>query len=410
MISAKFSQLLSAELARLDAAHVSKRNEKIIAGFKGSKALIKNKKYLVFNSNDYLGLRLHPELKKSDHQAVKKFGTGPGAVRFISGSLSIHRELEMALAVFHGREDALIISSAFAANLAVLTSLVRGPGQETLINSPVLVISDELNHRSIVDGIRLAQVPSENKAIYRHLDYTHLDEILTANIGKFTRAVVVTDGIFSMLGQIVDLAFVRAIIDKHQKAYPQGLILLVDDCHGVGAIGRTGRGTEEEAGSFADILVGTLGKGLGADGGYVTGDQVFIDYLRESASTYIYSNSISPGTAGAALAAIKLLNSKKGNALLKKLTGNITLFKKLMKNAGFTFAADSSHPIQPVLIGDPAKTQLIAVKLYAAGILVTPISYPVVPKGRDEIRVQISAAHSSLDIKYFVNSIKALNK
>jgi glycine C-acetyltransferase len=397
MTNSKFAILLKSELARIDIAHVAKRGESFIEGFVGNQAIINHKKYLIFNSNDYLGLRLNPILKKADHKATQKYGTGPGAVRFISGTLKIHRDLEKALAKFHHREDALVISSAFAANMAVITSLVRGSGQETLINSPVLIISDELNHRSIVDGIRLSSVPSDNKVIYHHLDYNHLDEILINNSGKFSRAIVITDGVFSMLGQITDLDTIRTIIDKHQAKYSEGILLVVDDCHGVG--------TTPNVTTGADILVGTLGKALGADGGYVVGDKIFIDYLRETAATYIYSNSISPGTTGAALAAVKLISSKNGLALIKKSQTNVKLFKTLMTKAGFKFAAESNHPIQPVLIGDTEKTQLISKKLFEKGILVTPISYPVVPKGRDEIRVQISATHTKSDIIYFVKTI-----
>ena len=410
MINSQFAKLLTSELNRIDSAHVSKRLETVIEGFSGHKAIINGKKHLIFNSNDYLGLRLHPQLKKAEHRVSQKFGTGPGAVRFISGSLKIHRDLEAALAMFHGREEGLVISSAFAANLAVLTSAVRGPGQETFICSPVLVVSDELNHRSIVDGVRLAQVPSENKAIYRHLDYSHLDEILAANSKKFSRALVITDGVFSMLGHVADLAFIRAIIDKHQSKYSQGILFIVDDCHGVGVMGKTGRGTQEVTNGEADILVGTLGKALGADGGYVVADKIFIDYLREAAATYVYSNSISPGTAGAALSAIRILSSREGINLITKSRRNTEFFKSLMIKAGFVFAADSIHPIQPILIGDPEKTQTLTRKLLQAGILVTPISYPVVPRGRDEIRVQISASHTKNDIGIFVKTITNLNK
>ena len=399
--------MLALELARLDAAHVTKRTETVIDGFSGRFALIAKKKYLVFNSNDYLGQRLSPVLKKAEAVATATYGTGPGAVRFISGSLRIHRDLEQALADFHHREAALIISSAFAANLAVLTSLVRGSGQETLVNSPVLVVSDALNHRSIVDGIRLAQVPSEHKAIFRHLDYAHLDEILKLNRGKFPRAVVVTDGVFSMLGQYADLKTMRHIVDRHQSAYPEGVLLVVDDCHGIAAFGPTGRGTEEVTGAKADILVGTLGKGLGTDGGYVVGDRVFIDYLRESAATYIYSNPISPGTAGAALAALAILTSPVGRQLLNRSRANITRFKKLITKAGFTLAADSVHPIQPILIGDPARTQTLAKDLYNRGFLVTPISYPVVPRGQDELRIQISSTHTASDITSLVKAFSS---
>ena len=187
-------------------------------------------------------------------------------------------------------------------------------------------------------------------------------------------------------------------------------MFVIEEAHRVGAVGATGRGTEELQKVRAGILVGTFGKAFGADGGYVVGDQTVIDYLRESSATYIYSNSISPGTAAAALRAIRLIDEPEGKKLMESSRNNTQLFKKLMSEAGLQFAADSTHPIQPVLIGDTAKTKEIVNKLFEKGFLVTNISYPVVPKGRDEIRVQISAAHSHEEIEVLVKEFKRLRK
>ncbi|MEK7522841.1 MAG: aminotransferase class I/II-fold pyridoxal phosphate-dependent enzyme [Patescibacteria group bacterium] len=404
-----FFSVLNQEIDRIDKAKISKRFEKIIDGFtkeKSPKAIIGKKKYQVFNSNDYLGLRHNPLLKKAEREASEVFGTGPGAVRFISGSLKIHRDLEKALAKFHKRDDAMVFSSSFATNLAVLYCLIAGQNKDSLVDNNVIVISDALNHRSIIEGIRVANLPKEQRAIFRHLDPSHLQTILEANKEIYKRVLVVTDGVFSMLGEYQKLKEIRNIIDRFDKEYENGVLLVVDDAHGVGIAGKTGRGVEEIESVKADVLIGTFGKAFGADGGYVVANQTIIDYLRESAATYIYSNSIPPGTAGAALKSIELLDKPVGKELLKNARGNVAYFKKLIKTVGYQFTTDSSHPIQPVLIGDPIKTSLLVSKLFKKNIIVTNISFPVVPKGRDEIRVQISAVHTKKDIDQLVKAFE----
>lgn len=413
MAKTAFFKNLRQEVDRVDQAKTSKRQEKLIESFTNHpspRAVINNKEYRIFNSNDYLGLRHNPLLKQAEHEASDKLGTGPGAVRFISGSFAVHRQLEKALAKFHGRDDVLVFSSAFAANLASISSLVKGQSKESLITDTVLVISDALNHRSIIDGIRLAGLDKDQKAIFQHLDLDSLEAILKENLNKFDRVVIITDGVFSMLGEYQNVKTLNALIKKYDTQFRNGILLIVDDCHGTAACGATGRGVEEIFASRADVLVGTLGKGFGADGGYVAADQVVIDYLRESAATYIYSNSISPGTAAAALAAVELVSSNTGLQLLEKLQTNITHFQKELKNTALQLASPSAHPIQPILIGDPAKTKALTAKLFETGFLVTSINYPVVPKGRDEIRVQISAAHTHLDISEFVTALNLAAK
>lgn len=410
MPTAAFLSTLANEVLRLDAASISKRAETIIDGFKitetsAPQAVIAGKNYRIFNSNDYMGLRHHPEVKSAEHIASQEFGAGPGAVRFISGSLSIHRELEKALARFHGRDDAMVFSSAFATNMAVLFSLIRGQSKDTLVSDDVLVVSDELNHRSIIDGIRIANLPSEQRAVFKHMDLADLERILAENVGKRQRVLVVTDGIFSMLGEVQDLKALKTVLSRFDAQYPQGVLLVVDDCHGVGACGATGRGTEELTGGQADVLVGTLGKAFGADGGYVVANQTIIDYLRESSATYIYSNSISPGTAGAAVMAVQLFDQPTGKQLLAQSTKNTRALRRGLLEAGFKFAAESQHPIQPLLVGDPAKSKALKKGLFDEGILVTSINYPVVPAGRDEIRLQVSAAHTDEDIKACIAAV-----
>ncbi len=413
MSKKEFFKVLQSEIDRIDGVKTTKRQEKIITGFTkdpSPRAIIGGKKVLIFNSNDYLGLRFHPALLQAEQETSEKFGTGPGAVRFISGSLSPHKDLEKSLAKFHGREDAMVFSSAFATNLAVNFSLIVGQSKDSLVEPNVLVVSDALNHRSIIDGIRIANLPKEQKAIFAHMDTKDLDKVLGEGFKTYDRAIVITDGVFSMLGEIQKLKEMRAIVDKYDKKFKKGVILIVDDCHGIGALGDNGAGAEEVEGAKADVLVGTLGKGLGADGGYVAADKVVIDYLRESAATYIYSNSISPGTAAAGSAAVNLLGKSEGKKLIKNLKENISYFKSLVKKHGFKMAADSIHPIQPLLIGDPDKTKALVQHLFEKNILVTNINYPVVAKGNDEIRIQISATHTKEDIDELMNALKEANK
>jgi len=409
MPRSNFFDLLTKEIARIDKVKTSKRNEKIIESFtkdSSPKAIINGHEVRIFNSNDYLGLRHNPKLKQAEHEASEIYGAGPGAVRFISGSLKIHRDLEKKIAQFHGRDDGMLFSSAFAANMAVMFCLIVGQSKDSVVDNNVFVISDALNHRSIIDGIRIGNLPKEQRAIFNHMDAQHLALLLEEGKSKYKRALVVTDGVFSMLGEFQKLKAIREVVDKYDSVYEMGVLLIVDDAHGVGVSGKTGRGVEEVEGAWADVLVGTFGKGFGADGGYVVANQTIIDYLRESAATYIYSNPFAPGTAGAALKALELVDQEEGKKLLQKSKKNIDYFKTTAKKAGLKFAVDSSHAIQPVLIGDPVKTRAIVDALFQENILVTQISYPVIPKGADEIRVQISAAHVKEDIDYLITSLK----
>ena len=408
-----FKIILNNELKRIDDLGISKRNEIIIEGFSfeqdyAPKAIIEGKKFSIFNSNDYLGLRLNKKVLEAEHNAALKFGSGPGAVRFISGSMKIHKELEEYVAKFHEREDCIIFSSAFATNFGALHALIKGQSKDSLVSNNTLVISDELNHRSIIDGIRVAGLNKENKAIFKHRNIEDLKNVLETNKGKFKRVLIITDGIFSMLGNYQDLKNLNEVINHYDNKFEEGIILIVDDAHGVGAFGKKGRGVEEFCNSKADILIGTFGKGFGVDGGYVVGDKIFIDYLRESAATYIYSNPISPGTAGAALKSLEIVNSTEGIKLIEKLNENINYFKEKIKKSNFELASESVHAIQPILIGDPIKTKKIVDELYKKGILVTNISYPIVPKGKDEIRVQLNALHTKNDIDEFFEALENL--
>lgn len=403
----KFADILKAEIKRIDDAGSTKRNEAVIESFtkeSSPKAVIKGKEYIVFNSNDYLGLRFNSALLNAEEEASQKYGAGPGAVRFISGTLQVYKDLESAIATFHNREAGMVFSSAFATNIAVMSCLLNGQSKDSLLSREVCVISDALNHRSIIDGVRASSIDKEQKFIYKHLDFEDLRRALEENKTKFKRAVVVTDGVFSMIGEAADLSALKEVTDAFNDEYEQGVLLVVDDSHGVAAFGKSGRGTEEVSNAQADLLIGTFGKGFGSDGGYVVGSQLMIDYLRESAATYIYSNSISPSVAGAALASINYVSSPDGQKLLEKLGQDKKYLKEQMSEAGLQFAADSNHPIQPLLVGDTLKAKELRNKLFEMGILVTNITYPVVPKGKDEIRIQLNASHTKEDIDTLVSS------
>lgn len=410
MATVQFLSSLEKEIARIDEAKTTKRKERVIERFtdtSSKKAIINNKEYYLFNSNDYLSLRFHPEVKEAEHKGSQQYGAGPGAVRFISGTLKIHKDLEKTTANFHKRDDAMIFSSAFAANLAVMYCLSQGLTKDSLIDSNVLIVSDALNHRSIIDGVRLTGLPKEQRVIFEHMNPESLKQILEDHLGKIKRVIVVTDGVFSMLGEFQKLKAIKTVINLYEKKYEQGILLVVDDAHGVGIAGKTGRGIEEVEGVQADVLIGTYGKAFGTDGGYVVSNQTIIDYLRESSATYIYSNSIAPATAAAAQRSVQLLDEPAGKILLKQSRINTEYFKKQLPKTNFSFAADSNHPIQPVLIGDTARTKALVEYLFKHNIIATNISYPVVPKGRDEIRIQISATHTEKDINYLIQILKS---
>jgi len=409
MSTINFLNLISKELGRIDNLNLSKRQEKIIEGFTNNnppKAIIKGKSCYVFNSNDYLSLRFHPKLKQKEKEATEKYGTGPGAVRFISGTLKIHKDLERKLAKFHQKEEAMIFSSAFAANQGVIFPLIVGQSKNTLVSDKVLVVSDELNHRSIIDAIRLAKLPTEQKAVFKHMDINNLELIIKNAVSKFERILIITDGVFSMLGEVQKLKEIVRLKKKYDNKFKNGVLIIVDDAHGVGVLGKMGRGSEEEENCQVDVLIGTFGKAFGTDGGYAVSKKAIIDYLRESAATYIYSNNLTPSTAAASYKAIELMTTNEGKKIRKKLFDNIAYFKKKAQDNKIPMAANSFHPIQPVLIGDTKKTKMIAVNLFNDGFLTTAISYPVVPQGKDEIRIQLNANHNKKSIDFLIDALK----
>ena len=346
-----------------------------------------DKPFIRMNANSYLGLGLHPEVIAAEERTARSMGAGPGAVRFIAGTYAPHVALERELASFHGREEAMIFSSAYAAVVSALSALTDGG---------TVLVSDELNHNCIINAIRMSR--PAGKAIYPHLDLAAAESRLEAWKGKARRAVVVTDGVFSMRGDHAELGEIMALAERHDADYPENVVVVVDDSHGVGAFGATGRGTEEYTGSPpCDILVGTLGKALGVNGGYVASTSGLVRYLRETAPLYIYSNPITAGEAAAALRALEILRSADGAARLERVRALTRRFEAGLVEIGFE-TIPSDHPITPVMVRDTAETRRLVAALFEAGVLATGLAYPVVPRGDESIRFQINADHTEKTI------------
>ena len=394
--------LLAARLDQLAEAGASKRKERIITGRTpprdgfGPRYLLKGygeRAFLRMNANAYLGLAHHPRVIEAEEKAARRFGTGPGSVRFISGTFLPHIELEGRLASFHGREACMLFSAAYATVMGVLPQLIT---KETL------VVSDALNHNSIINAIRIAQPAA--KEIYPHGDTDRLGAVLTQYRGQVKRVIVVTDGVFSMRGDHADLARIGAVCGSCREGFDEGVITVVDDSHGIGAFGATGRGTEEKTAARADILIATLGKALGVNGGYVAADRTVIDYLRETSPFYIYSNPITPSEAAAALEAVNILDSSEGVGLIDTVRGLAARLRAGLTERGCETIA-GEHPIVPLLVRDTARTRELVGRLFDRNILATGLSYPVVPRGDEEIRFQISAEHTGKDIDYVIASL-----
>jgi glycine C-acetyltransferase len=344
-------------------------------------------RFLRMNSNSYLGMALRAEIVEAEETAAAACGTGPGAVRFISGTWSAHTALERRLATFHGRPAAMLFSSAYATVMGSLPPLTT---------DRTAVISDALNHNCIINAIALAR-PAE-KHIYPHLDMGELERALAAAARSCTRAIIVTDGIFSMRGDHAPLDRIMALARAHDAAFAENAIVVVDDSHGVGAFGANGRGTEEYTGAPpCDLLVGTLGKAFGVNGGYVTADATIIRYLRETSPFYIYSNPITPPEAAAAHRAVDLVDSPVGADMLAHLRAVTVRFRSGLLRLGFETLA-GEHPVVPLMVRDTARTSALVAHLRRNGILATGLNYPVVPRGDEEIRFQISADHTAADV------------
>lgn len=353
-----------------------------------------DKEFVKMNSNSYLGMSLHPEVIKAEEQASQEFGVGPGAVRFISGTYKHHIELEEKLAKFHGKEAGMIFSSAYVTSLGVLMPLAT---KETVY------ISDELNHNCIIQAMRLSR--PQGKAIYKHNDMADLEAKLKEWSGKTKRALVVTDGIFSMRGDNAPLKEFAELCEIYNDQFEEGVISIIDDSHGVGGFGPTGRGTEEYCGTKVDVIIGTLGKGFGVNGGYVVTSKAITDYLRQTAPMYIYSNPITVGETAAALKSLEILDSAEGKELLAHLREMTKRFEAGLAEYGYE-TIEGDHPVVPLMVRDTPKTADMVNFLTEHGVLATGLNFPVVPKGDEEIRFQVNGNHTKADIDYVIDVLK----
>jgi glycine C-acetyltransferase len=389
--SASIRPALAAELEEIRASGLEKP-ERVLTSPQGAHVGVRGREGEVLNlcANNYLGLADHPEVIAAAHAATEQWGFGLASVRFICGTQAIHKDLEDALSAFLGTEDTILFSSCFDANGGLF---------EVLLGAEDAVISDELNHASIIDGVRLSKA---QRFRYANNDMDDLERQLKEASGA-RRRLIATDGVFSMDGYLADLPAICDLAERHDA------LVVVDDSHAVGFMGRGGRGTHEHHGVMdrVDILTGTLGKAMGgASGGYVSGPREVVALLRQRARPYLFSNTIAPAVVGGSLKAIELLTAS--TELRDRLEENTRFFRDEMTAAGLN-VLPGEHPIVPVMIGDAALAGRMAESMLEKGVYVVGFSYPVVPKGKARIRAQVSAAHTKDDLAFAVKAFAETN-
>ncbi|MGC6479953.1 MAG: aminotransferase class I/II-fold pyridoxal phosphate-dependent enzyme [Flavobacteriaceae bacterium] len=387
---------LSVALQQLQQAGILKAPERIVRGRIGSKVLLEgfDEPFIRANSNDYLQLSQHPALAAAAEAATTLYGVGPGAVRFIDGTHLPHVALEKAIASFMGYPSSCVFNSAYAANLSLIGCL----------HTPETYwLCDELNHNSLIRGLKMAGVQSDQKAIYKHLALEDLKAKINSIPSRFKRVCILTDGVFSMRGDVAPLNELQRIAEDYSSHFSEGVLLIVDDSHGVGAFGEEGKGTMALRPSSPSILVGTLGKAFGVNGGFVAGSQVLIDYLKQKGDTYVYTNPLGPAEAAAALAAVEILQKEEGK---RRLTNLESLRQKFRKGLRLE-SIEGPHPIVPILTRENNKTQALVKHLFDRGVLATGLTYPVVPKDESCVRIQLHAEMSEEDIASMLEIIHA---
>ncbi|MER9020036.1 glycine C-acetyltransferase [Mesorhizobium sp. M0898] len=381
---------LSAELAVLKSAGLYK-SERVITSMQSAEIQVAGQRVLNFCGNNYLGLADSEELREAAKVALDRYGYGMASVRFICGTQEEHKQLETRISSFLGMEETILYGSCFDANGGLF---------ETLLSEEDAVISDALNHASIIDGVRLSKA---KRFRYANNDMTALEEELKKAEGSRFK-LIASDGVFSMDGIIANL---RGICDLAEK---YNAMVMVDDSHAVGFVGKNGRGSAEHCGveGRVDIITGTLGKALGgASGGYTSGKRQVVDWLRQRSRPYLFSNTLMPAIAAASLKVLELIAD--GDELRRRLFGNAERFRSKMGQLGFTLAG-ADHPIIPVMLGDAASAQEMATRMLKLGIYVIGFSFPVVPKGQARIRTQMSAAHSTEDIDRAVEAFRQVGR
>ena len=386
-----FRDHLDSQLAGIKSAGTYK-NERVIMTPQGTTIRVADgRPVLNLCANNYLGLAQHPEVAAAAREAIGQWGYGLASVRFICGTQGVHKQLEQKLSEFLGTEDTILYSSCFDANGGLF---------ETLLGAEDAIISDELNHASIIDGVRLCKA---QRYRYRNNDMADLEQKLQEASGARFR-MIATDGVFSMDGYIANLRAICDLADKY------GALVMVDDSHAVGFMGRQGRGTHEHNGVMGrvDVLTGTLGKALGgASGGYTSGRKEIIQLLRQRSRPYLFSNTLAPAIAGASLKVLDLLTAS--TALRDRLEANTKFFREGMADLGYHILP-GTHPIVPVMLGDAALASRAAEVMLQKGVYVIGFSYPVVPQGKARIRTQISAAHTTRNLAFAIEQFAAVKK
>jgi glycine C-acetyltransferase len=362
-----------------------------IGSAQGAWIIVDGQRVLNFCSNNYLGIADHPRLKEAAQQAIGKYGVGPAAVRSIAGTLDLHVEFEQRMAAFKGVEDALYVQSGFVANQAAIAPLV---GKEDVI------FTDRLNHASIIDGCRLS---SAKIIVYEHCDGADAEAKIKEHLPQYRRGLLVTDGVFSMDGDIAPLDKLYEVCEKY------GVITMVDDAHGEGVVGRGGRGIVDHFGLHGkfDVEIGTLSKAFGVVGGVIAGKKVLVDWMRQRGRPFLFSSATTAADTAACLAAVDLL--EESTELVDRLWANAKLFKAEMAKLGFN-TGKSETPITPVILGENQVAQQFSRKLFERGIFAMPIVFPTVPKGTARIRVMISAAHTSSDLEQGLEAFQSVGK
>ncbi len=388
---AEFEKQISQTIEEIKSQGLFKTERVITSPQDAHIAITGGKRVLNMCANNYLGLADHPALIAAAKEALDTHGFGMASVRFICGTQDIHKELEAALTKFLGTEDTILYPSCFDANGGLF---------ETLLTDKDAIISDELNHASIIDGVRLCKA---QRFRYKHNDMTDLEAQLGAAKDARFR-LIATDGCFSMDGTIASL---KEIVDLAEK---YNALTMIDDAHATGFLGKTGRGTHEYRGVMGkiDIITGTLGKALGgASGGFTSGRKQIVDLLRQRSRPYLFSNTIAPPVVAASLKALELLSAS--TELRDKLEENTKYFRAALTERGLTIKP-GTHPIVPIMIGDAAKSQKFAARMLDKGVYVIGFFYPVVPHGTARVRTQVSAAHSREDLEFAVNAFAEVNR
>lgn len=394
-----FRQRMRETLDGIDAAGLMKR-ERIIRSAQGREIEVERAdsgvvRALNFCANDYLGLAADPRVIEAARRAAEQWGAGLASVRFICGTQSIHKELEAAIADLLGFEDALLLAACFDANGALF---------EPLFGEQDAIVSDTLNHASIIDGIRLSRA---KRYRFDNGDMDHLErQLKAARLDGARTIVIATDGVFSMDGHVADLASIAALAERYDA------LLMIDDCHATGHLGTGGRGSPALCGieGKVDIVTGTFGKTLGgAMGGFICASRDVVGLLRQRARPYLFSNSLLPAACGAALEAIRIARSAEGDERRDRLGANCAAFREQMAAAGFRLAG-ADTPIMPVMLGEAGVAQEMAAQLFDAGIYVTGFSYPVVPEGKARIRIQLTSDHTPAHIGAAVSAFSAVRE